>query len=88
MCGLTILPADVCNHPKCKGCLILLEPEFNDKTLCYCGKYHNAPSLKNPRLCRKCMGEEVPTGRPTSQPARMQHGEDDPNDSYELLETN
>lgn len=40
MYGLTILLADVAKHPKCNGCLILLEPEVNDKTLCSCGKYH------------------------------------------------
>src|ERR1035438_10100734 len=34
MCPLVILPADVCKHPKCINCDVLLEFEFNDKTLC------------------------------------------------------
>jgi hypothetical protein len=87
MCGLTILPADVCNHPKCHGCSILLEPELNDKTLCWCGKYHNAPSIRDPNFCRMCMGEEVPTGTPRGQPVRIQDDEEDPDEPDEL-ETN
>jgi hypothetical protein len=85
MCGRTILPLDVCNHPKCRGCSILLEPEFNEKTLCWCGKYHNAPSVKDSTFCRMCVGEEVPTGTPKGQPIRIQDDEEDP---YELTETN
>ena len=49
MCGLTILSADVAEHPKCLGCLIFLETAFKEKTLCCCGKYHNAPSIKDSR---------------------------------------
>lgn len=76
MCGLTILPADVAKHPKCKGCLILLEPEFNEKTVCWCGKYHNATSVRDPRYCRKCMGESVPEGTPRGQPERIEEVSD------------
>ena len=76
MCGLTILPADVAKHPKCLQCLILLEPEFNEKTVCWCGKYHNAPSLRDPRYCRRCMGEPVPEGTPRGQPERIEEVED------------
>jgi hypothetical protein len=71
MCGKTILPQDVANHPKCDACDILLEPELNEKTLCRCGKYHNAPSVSYPSYCRMCMGEEVPTGTPTGEPVRV-----------------
>jgi hypothetical protein len=76
MCGRTILPAELSNHPRCKTCLILLEPEFNDRTLCYCGKYHNAPSVQDPSQCRKCMGEEEPTGAPRGQPVRIESEEE------------
>jgi hypothetical protein len=86
MCGLTILPADLAKHPKCLRCLILLEPEFNQKTVCWCGKYHNAPSLKNPKYCRLCMNEEVPTGTPKGQPRRLQ--DDEPDELSELLTLN
>ena len=72
MCGKAILPADLSNHPRCHGCSILLEPEFNGKTLCRCGKYHNAPSLADPHYCRPCMGEEVPTGTPKGEPVRVE----------------
>jgi hypothetical protein len=76
MCGLTILPADVAKHPKCKGCLILLEPALNEKTICWCGKYHNAPSVKDPRYCRSCMKEPVPEDTPRGQPERIEEMED------------
>ena len=76
MCGLTILPADVAKHPKCLQCLILLEPAFNEKTVCWCGKYHNAPSVEDPRYCRMCMGEEIPTGTPRGQPERIEEVSD------------
>jgi len=72
MCGLTVLPADLSNHPRCVSCTTLLEPEFNEKTLCRCGKYHNAPSAKDSRFCRLCLGEEVPTGTPTGEPVRIE----------------
>lgn len=72
MCPLTIFPADVANHPLCHNCSILLEPEFNEKTLCRCGKYHNAPSEQDPHYCRPCMGEEVPTGTPKGEPMRVE----------------
>lgn len=62
MCGRNLT-----GHPACRGCTILLEPELNDDTLCRCGKYHNAPSVKDPRFCRKCKGEEVPTGKPMGE---------------------
>ena len=71
MCGRTILLAELSNHPRCLGCFILLEPELNDKTLCRCGKYHNAPSPKDRRFCRQCLGEEVPTGTPQGEPVRV-----------------
>ena len=71
MCGLTILPADVAKHPRCENCLILLEPELNDKTLCRCGKYHNTPSVRHPEYCRACMGEEIPTGTPKGEAPRV-----------------
>jgi hypothetical protein len=58
MCGRTVLPAGIANHPRCEACDILLEPAFNDKKLCRCGKYHNAPSVFDPKYCRLCMGEE------------------------------
>jgi hypothetical protein len=77
MCGLTILPADVCNHPKCLACDRLLEPEFNDKTLCRCGKYHNAPAVADSRFCRQCLAEEVPTGTPKGESPRVTDEEDD-----------
>jgi len=60
MCGRAVYPEEVANHPRCDGCSILLEPDFNDKTLCRCGKYHNAPSILDPSFCRMCMGDEVP----------------------------
>ena len=50
---------------------MLLEPELNEKTLCWCGKYHNAPSRADPHYCCRCMREEVPTGTPKGQPARI-----------------
>lgn len=84
MCGLTILPLDVANHPKCKACSVLLEPEFNEKTLCWCGKYHNAPSLQDPRYCRRCKGEEIPTGTPRGRPVSTEEEEVD--DRSELFE--
>jgi hypothetical protein len=43
MCGRTILPADVANHPRCDGCSTLLEPELNEKTICRCGKLNPPP---------------------------------------------
>jgi hypothetical protein len=79
MCGHTVLPAD---HPRCKTCFMLVEPEFNDKTLCYCRKYHNAPSIRDPNHCRKCMGEEVPTGTPRGQPVRIEDDEEEGTDNY------
>jgi hypothetical protein len=75
MCGLTILPLDVANHPRCDGCSILLEPEQNEKTLCRCGTYHNAVSMLDPHYCRLCMGEEVPTGTPAGEPERLELSE-------------
>ena len=72
MRDLTSLPADVAKQPKCKGCRILLEPACYEKTICWCGKYHNAPSVKDPRYCRKCMKESVPEGTPKGQPERIE----------------
>lgn len=72
MCGLTILPLSVAKHPRCALCLLLLEPALNEKTLCRCGKYHNAPSIVDPDYCRACMGEEAPTGTPKGEPVRME----------------
>ena len=68
-------------HPRCENCLILLEPEFNEKTLCRCGKYHNAPSERDPHFCRVCMGEEVPTGTPKGE-TRVEQ-EDELEDLYD-----
>ena len=59
---------DVANHPLCHNCSILLEPLFNEKTLCRCGKYHNAPSAQDTHYCCMCMGEDVPTGTPKGEP--------------------
>ena len=72
MCGLTVLPANMSNHPRCDGCSILLEPELNEKTLCRCGKYHNAPSQADRHYCRLCLGEDVPTGTPKGEPVRLE----------------
>jgi hypothetical protein len=72
MCGRTIFPRDVANHPTCHGCEILLEPEFNEKTLCRCGKYHNAPSEQDRHYCRPCMDEPVLTGTPQGEPVRLE----------------
>jgi hypothetical protein len=83
MCGRTILPLDIANHPRCHGCSILLEPELNEKTLCRCGKYHNAPSEVDPHYCRLCMGEEIPTGTPKGDPVRT---EEDPGEFAEETE--
>lgn len=67
MCGLTILPLTLSKHQRCEGCSILLEPERNEKTLCRCGKYHNAPSASQPTFCCLCVGEDVPTGTPKGE---------------------
>ena len=65
-------------HAHCQACTALLEPELNEKTICRCGKYHNAPSVKDPRYCRPCMGEEVPTGRPAGEePSGVEDGEEE-----------
>jgi hypothetical protein len=80
MCGLTILPANLSKQPRCDSCTILLEPEFNEKTLCRCGKYHNAPSEQDPYYCRLCMGEAVPLGTPKGEPVRV---EEEPNEFEE-----
>lgn len=68
MCGRTILPASLSRHSRCDGCSILLEYEFNEKTICRCGKYHHAPSDQDPSYCRLCMGEEAPMGDPNGEP--------------------
>jgi hypothetical protein len=83
MCGITILPADLARHPRCHGCEILLEPDLNEKTLCRCGKYHNAPSEEDPHYCRLCIGEAVPTGTPKGEPVRR---EEEPAEFDETLE--
>jgi hypothetical protein len=88
MCGRTVLPADVANHPRCEGCSILLEPELNEKTLCRCGKYHNAPSIESPGFCRACMGDDVPTGTPKGEPVKLQEDEEycqEPEEFYDDL---
>jgi hypothetical protein len=72
MCGLTILPASIANHPRCDSCGILLEPACNDRTLCRCGKYHNALSEADSHYCRLCLGEEVPTGTPKGEPVKIE----------------
>jgi hypothetical protein len=84
MCHLVILPAELCKHPKCIGCEKLLEPEFNDLTLCRCGKYHNAPAVADSRFCRSCLGEEVPAGTPQGEPARLTDEDDDFSSLIEL----
>jgi hypothetical protein len=66
---------DLTFHPHCVRCTILLEPERNEKTLCWCGKYHNAPSMRDERLCRRCAGEKVPTGQPAGEPQVEPAGE-------------
>ena len=81
MCPLTILPVDVANHPRCENCLILLESEFNENTLCRCGKYHNAPA-SDPRFCRMCMGEEVPTGTPQGEIPRLEDPSEQDEESF------
>jgi hypothetical protein len=80
MCGVTILPASLSKHRRCEGCTMLLERELNEKTLCWCGKYHNAPSEQDPHYCRLCMGEDVPMGTPQGQPARV--AEEQPEENY------
>jgi hypothetical protein len=64
-------------HLHCLRCTILLEPERNEKTLCWCGKYHNAPSMKDERLCCRCAGEGVPTGQPVGEPSIVEDGEEE-----------
>lgn len=59
MCARTILPACVAKHPRCAFCTILLEPEFNEKTLCRCGKYHNAPSEIDPAVIQEQLGNVI-----------------------------
>jgi hypothetical protein len=50
---------------------VLLERALNETTICRCGKYHSAPSEIDPRFCRRCMGEEVPTGQPAGEEPSM-----------------
>ena len=77
MCGLTILPADVAKHPKCLQCLILLEPAFNEKTVCWCGKYHNAPSVRDPIPLPEMHRRAGTGGNPKScQPERIEEVSD------------
>ena len=72
MCGRTILPPDISNHPRCENCGILLEPELNEKALRRCGRYHNLPSVQSPTYRRACMGEEIPTGTPSGEPVQIE----------------
>jgi hypothetical protein len=76
MCGKAILPADLSNHPRCHGCSILLEPEFDGKTLCRCGKYHNARASPI-YYCRCCLGRTSPRGTPKGEPVRIEAEEED-----------
>lgn len=62
---------NLAGHPMCEHCSRLLEFDFTDATLCRCGKYHNAPSEKDPRHCRRCMGEPIPTGKPQGDPTSI-----------------
>jgi hypothetical protein len=83
MYGLTILPVDLAKHPRCQGCGILLETELDEKTLCRCGKYHNAPSEADPHYCRPCMGEDIPTGTPKGEPVRVEEELGDIDETFE-----
>lgn len=78
MCGqVIVLDSDSpSKHLRCHACLILLEPELNEKTLCRCGKYHNTPAEQDRHYCRPCMGEEVLTGTPKGEPVRISAEED------------
>jgi len=62
----------------CRKCTLRLNPRMDDTTLCRCGKWHNVPSVADPRFCRRCMGEEVPTGKPTGEePSLVEDGEEE-----------
>lgn len=80
MCGRNLT-----GHTTCRRCSILLEPKPNEDTICRCGKYHNAPSERDPRLCRRCAGEEVPAGKPAGEePSVVEDGEEEEHDEVTI----
>jgi hypothetical protein len=51
---------------------------MDDTALRRCGKFHNVPSEVDPQFCRRCMGEEVPTGKPSGEePSEVEDGEEE-----------
>jgi len=64
------------SHRRCRQCGKVLETKRTWKTLCRCGKYHNAPSERDSRYCRTCKGEEEATGQPTGEPPIVEDGKE------------